>query len=517
MDADYLERIKNIKAKKQKNDEMQNSNVSINKFASSVAGFFLGLAPFASGANITDQTPQDNELKGKTTFVVNTPSSQAEKDDSTYYVDGLESSADDHSESQIKEDTTSTSKQIKHYLHIEEVPSLDAIYNSHRPAGKYIDGVGIVYNQYRINNPTDAEQQLIDNINKNNYSASVADHEKTHALMADVRDKLYDGTLFMKVSDRARAEILAELICFKEGDKKSAKETTEYFKGKHLDGYTRNYNTNWGSIVLAKSAEEIIPETTYEIFERSGNDWQNVSIDSTSYCIWQYASEDGKYKTSVLHKTAGDEPVVSPDILAKSPVEIGVLYNADGSAVLSSDGQKVHTSYSSWAGDGDKHVLGGIPNTKNKVQGYSYTKAQQNYQTYLNELWNSIDGKTSVTKKDFQTFQTFVNELDLSNLDLDMSDKKVQKIRNDYQNITLEQAQQDLKKRRQTIKDKKIQEIEESINKDTKTWVEVADPSAQQVVQKENTQEKASNVSSEKTSKAKKGFAKMFQKKEKSR
>ena len=99
MDADYLERIKNIKAKKQKNDEMQNSNVSINKFASSVAGFFLGLAPFASGANITDQTPQDNELKGKTTFVVNTPSSQAEKDDSTYYVDGLESSADDHSES----------------------------------------------------------------------------------------------------------------------------------------------------------------------------------------------------------------------------------------------------------------------------------------------------------------------------------------------------------------------------------------------------------------------------------
>ena len=517
MDADYLERIKNIKAKKQKNDEMQNSNVSINKFASSVAGFFLGLAPFASGANITDQTPQDNELKGKTTFVVNTPSSQAEKDDSTYYVDGLESSADDHSESQIKEDTTSTSKQIKHYLHIEEFPSLDAIYNSHRPAGKYIDGVGIVYNQYRINNPTDAEQQLIDNINKNNYSASVADHEKTHALMADVRDKLYDGTLFMKVSDRARAEILAELICFKEGDKKSAKETTEYFKGKHLDGYTRNYNTNWGSIVLAKSAEEIIPETTYEIFERSGNDWQNVSIDSTSYCIWQYASEDGKYKTSVLHKTAGDEPVVSPDILAKSPVEIGVLYNADGSAVLSSDGQKVHTSYSSWAGDGDKHVLGGIPNTKNKVQGYSYTKAQQNYQTYLNELWNSIDGKTSVTKKDFQTFQTFVNELDLSNLDLDMSDKKVQKIRNDYQNITLEQAQQDLKKRRQTIKDKKIQEIEESINKDTKTWVEVADPSAQQVVQKENTQEKASNVSSEKTSKAKKGFAKMFQKKEKSR
>ena len=430
MDADYLERIKNIKAKKQKNDEMQNSNVSINKFASSVAGFFLGLAPFASGANITDQTPQDNELKGKTTFVVNTPSSQAEKDDSTYYVDGLESSADDHSESQIKEDTTSTSKQIKHYLHIEEFPSLDAIYNSHRPAGKYIDGVGIVYNQYRINNPTDAEQQLIDNINKNNYSASVADHEKTHALMADVRDKLYDGTLFMKVSDRARAEILAELICFKEGDKKSAKETTEYFKGKHLDGYTRNYNTNWGSIVLAKSVEEIIPETTYEIFERSGNDWQNVSIDSTSYCIWQYASEDGKYKTSVLHKTAGDEPVVSPDILAKSPVEIGVLYNADGSAVLSSDGQKVHTSYSSWAGDGDKHVLGGIPNTKNKVQGYSYTKAQQNYQTYLNELWNSIDGKTSVTKKDFQTFQTFVNGLDLSNLDLDMSDKKAQKIRN---------------------------------------------------------------------------------------
>ena len=80
-----------------------------------------------------------------------------------------------------------------------------------------------------------------------------------------------------------------------------------------------------------------------------------------------------------------------------------------------------------------------------------------------------------------------------------------------------------MKKRRQTIKDKKIQEIEESINKDTttnkdtKTWVEVADPSAQQVVQKENKQEKASNVSSEKTSKAKKGFAKMFQKKEKSR
>ena len=516
MDADYLERIKNIKAKKQKNDEMQNSNVSINKFASSVAGFFLGLAPFASGANITDQTPQDNELKGKTTFVVNTPSSQAEKDDSTYYVDGLESSADDHSESQIKEDTTSTSKQIKHYLHIEEVPSLDAIYNSHRPAGKYIDGVGIVYNQYRINNPTDAEQQLLDDINKNNYSASVADHEKTHALMADVRDKLYDGTLFMKVSDRVRAEILAELICFKEGDKKSAEETIEYFKKKHLDGYTRNYDTNWGSIVLAKSAEEIIPETTYEIFERSGNDWQNVSIDSTSYCIWPHTSEDGKYKTTVLYKTAGDKPVVSPDILAKSPVEIGVLYNADGSAVLSPDGQKVHTFYSKWYG-GEKYVLGGIPNTKNKVQGYSYTKAQQNYQTYLNELWNSIDGKTSVTKKDFQTFQTFVNGLDLSNLDLDMSDKKVQKIRNDYQNITLEQAQQDLKKRRQTIKDKKIQEIEESINKVTTTWVEVADPSAQQVVQKENTQEKASNVSSEKTSKAKKGFAKMFQKKEKSR
>ena len=56
-----------------------------------------------------------------------------------------------------------------------------------------------------------------------------------------------------------------------------------------------------------------------------------------------------------------------------------------------------------------------------------------------------------------------------------------------------------------------------SIKEDASTWVEVADPSAQQVVQKENTQEKASNVSSEKTSKAKKGFAKMFQKKEKSR
>ena len=492
MDADYLERIKNIKAKKKLLELTMAGAVSI--------------LPFHN-VDAKDQTPQDNELKGKTTFVVNTPSSQAEKDDSTYYVDGLESSADDHSESQIKEDTTSTSKQIKHYLHIEEVPSLDAIYNSHRPAGKYIDGVGIVYNQYRINNPTDAEQQLLDNINKNNYSASVADHEKTHALMADVRDKLYDGTLFMKVSDRVRAEILAELICFKEGDKKSAEETIEYFKKKHLDGYTRNYDTNWGSIVLAKSAEEIIPETTYEIFERSGNDWQNVSIDSTSYCIWPHTSEDGKYKTTVLYKTAGDKPVVSPDILAKSPVEIGVLYNADGSAVLSPDGQKVHTFYSKWYG-GEKYVLGGIPNTKNKVQGYSYTKAQQNYQTYLNELWNSIDGKTSVTKEDFQDFLTFVNGLDLSGMD--MSDEKTQIIRNDYKDTTLEQAQQDLKKRRQELKQDNIENIEKSIKEDASTWVEVAYPSAQQVVQKENTQEKASNVSSEKTSKNKKLNARLF-------
>lgn len=488
------ERIDAIKKKQSQNKRLLSNAAKI-----TTVSLILGASGLNTEALAQERPQKDNDpQKPDTTLIMNSSQLQnadAAQDTATFVWDGSELPADDNS--------------VKHYLHIEEVPSLDAIYNNPRPAGKYIDGVGIVYNQYRINNPTDAEQQLLDDINKNNYSASVADHEKTHALMADVRDKLYDGTLFMKVSDRVRAEMLAELICFKEGDKKSAEETIEYFKKKHLDGYTRNYDTNWGSIVLAKSAEEIIPETTYEIFERSGNDWQNVSIDSTSYCIWPHTSEDGKYKTTVLYKTAGDKPVVSPDILAKSPVEIGILYNADGSAVLSPDGQKVHTFYSKWDG-GEKYVLGGIPNTKNKVQGYSYTKAQQNYQTYLNELWNSIDGKTSVTKKDFQTFQTFVNGLDLSNLDLDMSDKKVQKIRNDYQNITLEQAQQDLKKRRQTIKDNKIQEIEESINKDTTTWVEVADPSAQQVVQKENKQENSSNVSSEKTSKNKKLNARLF-------
>ena len=468
MADDDSERIKNIKAKKKKNDEMQNSNVSVKGVASTAVSIFLGLSPLISKADAPNQTHQDNELKDNITLITNTPSSQAEKDDSTYYVDGLELPADDNSEFQTTEDTASTSTEIKHYLLIEEVPSLDAIYNFPRPKGKYIDGIGVVYTQYRIDNPTDTERQQIDDINKQNYSASVARHEKTHALMADVRDKLYDGTLFMKVSDRVRAEILAELICFKEGDQKSAEETIKYFKKKHLDGYTRNYDTNWGSIVLAKSAEEIIPETTYEIFERSGNDWQNVSIDSTSYCIWQYASEDGEYKTSVLHKTAGD-----------------------------------------------KHVLGGIPDTKNKVQGYSYAKAQQNYQTYVDELWNSIGGKTSITKKDFQDFLTFVNGLDLSRMD--MSDEKTQTIRNDYQDITLEQAQQDLKQRRQKIKDEKIQEMEETINKDTTTWIGVADPSAQQVVRNENKQEKAADVSSEKPAKtAKKGFARIFQAKGKS-
>lgn len=486
------ERIDAIKKRQSQNKRLLSNAAKI-----TTVSLILGASGLNTEALAQERPQKDNDpQKPDTTLIMNSSQLQnadAAQDTATFVWDGSELPADDNS--------------VKHYLYIEEVPSLDAIYNSHRPAGKYIDGVGIVYNQYRINNPTDAEQQLIDNINKNNYSASVADHEKTHALMADVRDKLYDGTLFMKVSDRVRAEILAELICFKAGDKKSAKETTEYFKGKHLDGYIRNYDTNWGSIVLAKSAEEIVPETTYETFERSGG-WQEISIDSTSYCIWQYASEDGKYKTSVLHKTAGDEPVVSPDILAKSPVEIGVLYNADGSAVLSSDGQKVHTSYSSWAGDGDKHVLGGIPNTKNKVRGYSYTKAQQNYQAYLNEVWNSIDGKTSVTKEDFQDFLTFVNGLDLSGMD--MSDEKTQIIRNDYKDTTLEQAQQDLKKRRQELKQDNIENIERSIKEDASTWVEVADPSAQQVVQKENKQENSSNISSEKTSKNKKLNARLF-------
>ena len=279
------ERIDAIKKRQSQNKRLLSNAVNI-----ATASLILGASGLNTEALAQERPQKDNDpQKPDTTLIMNSSQLQnadAAQDPATFVWDGSELPADDNS--------------VKHYLHIEEVPSLDAIYNSHRPAGKYIDGIGVVYTQYRIDNPTDTERQQIDDINKQNYSASVARHEKTHALMADVRDKLYDGTLFMKVSDRVRAEMLAELICFKEGDKKSAEETIEYFKKKHLDGYTRNYDTNWGSIVLAKSAEEIIPETTYEIFERSGNDWQNVSIDSTSYCIWPHTSEDGKYKTTVL-------------------------------------------------------------------------------------------------------------------------------------------------------------------------------------------------------------------------
>ena len=498
------ERIEAIKKRQSQNKRLLSNAAKI-----TTVSLILGASGLNTEALAQERPQKDNDpQKPDTTLIMNSSQLQnadAAQDTATFVWDGSELPAEDNS--------------IKHYLHIEEIPSLDAIYNSPRPAGKYIDGIGVVYTQYRINNPTDTERQLIDNINKQNYSASVARHEKTHALMADVRDKLYDGTLFTTASDRVRAEILAELICFKEGDQKSAQETIQDFEKKHLDDYIRNYDSNLGSIVLALSAEEIIPETTYEIFERSESGWQEISIDSTSYCIWQYASEDGKYKTSVLHETAGDEPVVSADILAKSPVEIGILYNADGSAVLSPDGKKIHSFYSSWAGDGDKHVLGGIPNTDKKVQGYSYTKAQENYQTYVNELWNAIDDNTSVTEDDFEAFQTFAASQDLSGIG--KTDEEIKEIRDTYKNMTLEQEQNKMQQRYKTIKkdhtDQKLAEIAESMNKDVSAWVEVADPSAQQAVRNENKQEKASDVSSEKPAKpAKKGFAKIFQAKGKS-
>ncbi len=445
----------------------------------------LFLSTLAPKANAQEAPQRDNDTPDKISAIVNTPSSPAEKDNnSTYYWDGAELSAD--------------SQKVNHYIQEVKINSLDEIYNANRPAGQYIDGFGVVYTQYDMNNPTETEKQLLDNINKKNYSASVADHEKTHALMAGVHDLLYDGTLFTTVSDRIRAEIIAELICYKAGDKKSAQETIENFAKNHVDDYTRTYDSNMGSIVLALSAEEVVPETIYDVFERSGG-WQDVSIDGTAYYRCSYVSKDGKYKTSVLHDDR-DEPVISADILAKSPVEIGILYNADGSPVLSPDGQKVQTTYSSWAGAGDDHVLGGIPNTTGKVTGYSYDKAHKNYDEYLKKLEAVVVGNTSVTADDFAAFLTFANSLSLPDA-LEKSVEETKEIRDTYKDTTLEAEQAKMKERfGKMTKDHAAEYMEQYTNG---TLKQVDDPS--NVPQEAN-----SKMTPEKASKVKKGLSKMF-------
>ena len=333
----------------------------------------------------------------------------------------------------VKTSVSVDTNQIKHYLKFIEIPSLDALKQGKHIAEYNGAANAVIYNLYFMKNPTDYERQVLEQRAEKTYTGEVSRHEKLHASLSKLKDKLYDGTAFTLPSDRIRLHLLEEICAFKtENGYNTIDEALKNLDASRIDSYIRHYQSPANSIVVALSAEEKLPENINKEFTRT-YDYKTVDIGGQEYIINTYKTVDGKYQTNLLHDGATDQVVTSQNIISQSGAKIGVLCDENMQPLRTADGKEASASFLGYNNQNDNYILS-ISNINKEPQGYEFKAARQNYVKMLFE-YASVLG---ISKDDTEKLGKFLEKFDLSRSDPD--EEKIKEIKETYQGVSLEES-----------------------------------------------------------------------------
>lgn len=338
------------------------------------------------------------------------------------------------------------------------------MYSPNQVCAEYIDGLGIVYYQYHKENASRSERAEIEQRNAENYSVSTQNHEELHHRFANVHNKIHDGSLILKISDRVRAKIMEEICCLKvEDGLPSIADAIQSFKNQKRDVYySRHYGERPGervnSALVAMIAEDKVPEKVFQEFDRT-NKYKVFEVNGQEYIANCYTSCDKKYQTWCVHNQ-DDQIVRTPEIISQSPVAVGILGTADGKEVKTADGKTVTTSYALSPGS---QFQGNYPfrvdNFEKIKQGYNFERAEENFAQTCREYAEAA----GLTPQEAKMLKDFVSDMEFLNA-YDLQDKEIAELRDNYKNTPLSELTAKAKENYEHIHAKNIIRAKEELN-----------------------------------------------------
>ena len=355
----------------------------------------------------------------------------------------------------------------KHYIRYVDINSVDELRYGQHSAAEYIDGIGIVYTQFRMEDANRSEQNQINMVNSHNYSVETEEHENLHRQLSNIHQKIYDGSCVLKISDQIRIQMMEEICALKaEKGYSSIQDAIDQFKNQKRDQYySRIYGQEigkrWCTTLIARLAEEKIPEKVALGFDRT-RQYKPMQINGQDYLANLYTSRDKKYQTWMLHDSK-DEFVTSPEILSQCNLPIGVLCTSDGEEVKMPDGKKAMASYAYEADNGyggwGGYSYFAVDNADNIKQGYDFSKLDQNFKSIFEEYATTIN----LNNTEKETLQKYLLE-ETQNLNAyDMSDKEIKEVKESYHDYSLSQLQNMQKNHYKASLDKSIKQNMEGL------------------------------------------------------
>lgn len=298
------------------------------------------------------------------------------------------------------------------------------------------NGDCIIYNYYvadKNDNLSSDEQSLINYANSKNYSPDTRRHEMFHRQIEGIMAKTRNGEYILKQSDRIKANILAELCCTqKQKNYASIRQSIAEFQDRSSghskeEFYTRHYADNFGSALLAKSAEENIPAKISKGFEIFHTTERNV--DGQTYQLRLFDRPEKEQRVFMLFNKDDENctrPISDPDIIAKSQMALNTVCSYDGTPVKTADGKTISAELK---GTKDNFAVLAIDNIDKETAGYSFALAEQDAE----KVFQEIAAQAGLSKEDYLAAHSYLSSIDLPDMDND----KIKDIRDHYKNTSL--------------------------------------------------------------------------------
>lgn len=319
-----------------------------------------------------------------------------------------------------------------------------AVYN---PSGNCI-----IYNYYvsdKSDNLSPQEQNLINHANSQNYSPATRRHELFHHKIDEIISKTLNGDYILKQSDRVKVNMFAELCCNKlQKNYASIKQSIAEFQDRSTghskeDYYAHHYADNFGSALLAKSAEEKIPEKidqAFEVFHTTKR-----TIGNETYQLRLYDKPEKEQRVFMLFNKDDENcthPISDPEIIAQSQMALNTVCSYDGKPVKTAGGKTISAELK---GTKDNFTVLAIDNVNKEIDGYSFALAEQDAE----KAYREIAAQSGLSPEEYQAARNYLSSLDLSSRD--MNNAKIKDIRDNYKNTSLEKLRSATKANYETL------------------------------------------------------------------
>lgn len=297
----------------------------------------------------------------------------------------------------------------------------------------------IIYNYYvsdKNDNLSPEEQSLINYANSQNCSPDTRRHELFHHKIDNIISKTRNGDYILKQSDRVKVNMFAELCCNKQQKNyASIKQSIAEFQDRSSghskeDYYAHHYADNFGSALLAKSAEERIPEKIdkgFEIFHTTER-----TVNNETYQLRMYDKPEKEQRVFMLFSKDDENcahPISDPEIIAQSQMALNTVCSYDGKPVKTAGGKTISAELK---GTKDNFAILAIDNVNKEVNGYSFALAENDAE----KAYREIAAQSGLSPEEYQAARNYLSSLDLSSQDMDNA--KIKDIRDNYKNTSLE-------------------------------------------------------------------------------